>query len=73
MGETQIAKDDGAGFDVGAGIEIPVARNEMFVGLQFVYTYVNFATENGPVNDSGDIFLDGDIMNLHFVFGFNFL
>ncbi len=72
VGELQVAKDDGAGIDMGFGIEIPVARNEMFVGFQFVYTYVNFATENDPLKNT-QILLDGDMMNAHFVFGFNFL
>ncbi|MEM7646259.1 MAG: outer membrane beta-barrel protein [Pseudomonadota bacterium] len=71
--QTQIAKDDGAGLDLGFGIEIPVSRNEMFIGLQFVYTYVNFSTENRPTPTNPPQFFDGDIMNAHLVFGFNFL
>ncbi|MCB0379585.1 MAG: outer membrane beta-barrel protein, partial [Bdellovibrionales bacterium] len=47
--QTQVAKDDAAGFDFGAGIEIPIARNQMYVGAQFVYTYVNFPIENRNV------------------------
>ena len=73
VGQTQIFSDDGAGFDLGVGIEIPVARNEMFIGAQFVYNLVTFGSENAPVNDSNDIFLDGDMMNLHLILGFNFL
>ncbi len=70
----QVGKDEGAGLDLGMGIEIPIARNEMFVGLQFVYTYVNFASENNPIPDSNPPqYFDGDMMNLHFIFGFNFL
>lgn len=71
--EQQVAKDDGPGLDMGFGIEIPVSRNEMFVGFQFVYTYVNFATENQPYPTNPPIYLDGDMMNAHFIFGFNFL
>ncbi len=71
--EQQVAKDDGAGLDIGFGIEIPISRNELFVGFQFVYTYVNFATENQPYQTIPPIFLDGDLMNAHIVFGFNFL
>lgn len=71
--QTQVAKDEGAGLDIGAGIEIPVARNEMFVGFQMVYTYVNFATENNPIDVTTPFYLDGDVFNAHFVFGFNFL
>lgn len=80
VGEAQVAKDEGAGLDLGFGIEVPVAHNEMFVGFQFVYTYVNFATENQrypspiPSGYDGEVFqFDGDMMNAHFVFGFNFL
>ncbi len=70
----QVGKDEGAGFDFGGGIEIPIARNEMFIGVQFVYTYVNFASENNPIPDSDPAqYFDGDMMNLHFIFGFNFL
>lgn len=71
--ETQVAKDDGAGFDIGVGFEVPVAQNEMFVGFQFVYTYVNFGTENQPYPTNPPVFLDGDILNANFVFGLNFL
>lgn len=71
--QTIVGKDDGAGLDMGFGIEIPIARNEMFVGGQFTYTFVNFSTENRPWTDNPQIFLDGDIMQLYFIFGFNFL
>ncbi len=71
--EQQVAKDDGAGLDLGFGIEIPISRNELFIGFQFVYTYVNFATENQPYPTTPPIYLDGDVMNAHMVFGFNFL
>lgn len=73
VGELQVAKDEGAGLDLGFGIEIPVARKEMFIGLQFVYTYVNFATENRPFEFTPPVYLDGDVMNTHLLFGFNFL
>jgi len=71
--QTIVGKDDGAGLDMGFGIEIPVARNEMFVGAQFTYTFANFSSENRPWTENPQIFLDGDIMHLNFIFGFNFL
>jgi hypothetical protein len=71
--QTIVGKDDGAGLDLGFGIEIPIARNEMFIGAQFTYTYVNFSTENRPWTDNPQTYLDGDVMQLYFVFGFNFL
>ena len=71
--QTAVGKDDGAGLDIGAGIEIPVARNEMFIGAQFVYTFVNYSTENRPFPEGSNTFLDGDLMQLYMIFGFNFL
>jgi hypothetical protein len=72
--QTIVGKDDGAGLDLGVGIEIPVSRNEMFIGAQFTYTYVNFSTENMPYTNTPPIvYLDGDLMRLYVVFGFNFL
>ena len=74
VGETILAREDGAGFNLGAGIEIPVANNEMYIGTQFVYTLVNFPTENKPFPDeTSPLFLDGDILQLYFFLGFNFL
>lgn len=71
--QTVVAKDDGAGLDLGFGIEVPVSRNEMFIGAQFTYTYVNFATENQPYPSTPVVYLDGDLLRLYFVLGFNFL
>ena len=71
--QTQVAKDEGAGLDLGVGIEIPISRNEMFVGLQFVYSYVDFSTENRPLPTNPPVLLNGDVFNLHLVFGINFL
>lgn len=73
VSQTAIAKDDGAGVDLGFGIEIPVAQNEMFLGAQFVYTYVDFATENNSFTDNPQTFLDGDVLQLYLILGFNFL
>lgn len=71
--QTVVAKDEGAGLDLGFGIEFPVARNDMFMGLQFTYTYVTFSTENYPYPTVPPVYLDGDILQLHLLFGFNFL
>lgn len=74
--QTQIGKDDAAGFDFGAGIEIPIARNQMYVGAQVVYTYVNFPTENREWQDGfgtqTGVFLNGDVLNFHAILGINF-
>ena len=37
-----VAKDDGAGAEIGIGIEIPFFRKEVFIGVQVSYVYVNF-------------------------------
>lgn len=71
--EQQVAKDSGGGLDIGFGIELPVSHKNLFVGLQFVYTYVDFSTENQPYPTNPPIYLNGDVMNAHILFGFNFL
>lgn len=71
--QTIVAKDEGAGFDIGVGIEFPFARNDMYLGIQATYTYVTFSTENRPYDTSPAVYLDGDIAMLHFLIGFNFL
>ena len=68
-----VAKDDGAGVEAGVGIEIPFFRKEIFIGFQISYVYVNFSTENKPVVQDPDVFLDGDIIQGYFILGFNFL
>lgn len=73
VNQTIVGKDDGAGFDFGFGIEVPFNRNEMYIGAQYVYTYVNFSTENRPYDTNPAVYLDGDFMSLFLTFGFNFL
>ncbi len=69
-----VGKDDGAGMEIGLGIEIPISRKEIFIGFQATYVYVNFSTENRPVaRNPEDVFLDGDMMQAYFILGFNFL
>ena len=76
QGQTQVAQTDGAGFDFGAGIEVPIARNQMYVGAQFVYTYVNFTDENREIEDEFEtrtgVFLNGDVISVHGFLGINF-
>lgn len=68
-----VGRDDGAGMEAGVGIEIPLGRKEVFIGVQISYVYVNFSTENKPVVEDPDIFLDGDMVQAYFILGFNFL
>lgn len=45
-------KDSAFGFNLGAGIEIPMMRNKMFFGIQGAYQVLNFSDENRPIPDS---------------------
>ncbi len=50
-----VAKDSAWGFNGGLGIEIPIMRNKMFIGLQGAYQLINFADENKYVRESDDV------------------
>lgn len=49
------AKDSAFGFNLGAGIEIPMLKNKMYFGLQGAYQLVGFSDENRAIKDSNDI------------------
>ena len=71
-----VSKDNSSGLDLGLGIEVPMARNQMYVGLEAVYTFVNFPTENKEFQDDNKegtgAFLRGDPIRTHLVLGVNF-
>jgi hypothetical protein len=74
-GQSAVAKSSPTGVDVGAGIEIPIARNKMYLGAQVLYHYVKFSDENVELfsdTDPTGIFLQGDYMTGLFVIGVNF-
>ncbi|MEZ4872784.1 MAG: outer membrane beta-barrel protein [Bdellovibrionales bacterium] len=48
-GNLNIGKDNAQGFDIGAGIEIPLLRNKMFIGLQIAYHVINFRDESTEI------------------------
>jgi hypothetical protein len=52
-GITDSAKDSAFAFNIGAGIEIPMMRNKMFLGFQGMYQYISFADEAKVIQDSG--------------------
>lgn len=51
-GNADSAKDSAFGFNIGAGIEIPMMRNKMFFGLQANYQLISFADEGRVIEDS---------------------
>jgi hypothetical protein len=73
------AKDSAVGADIGAGIEIPLLRGQLYFGIQGVYHYVNFADENQEIILDGDavngatgITPDGDLFSFSASLGVNF-
>lgn len=69
---TQAYSRDGAlGLDFGGGIEIPVSRNKVYLGLEAIYSYINFEDENTRFSTKSPS-LNGDIWNVNAVIGVNF-
>jgi opacity protein-like surface antigen len=75
-GNSQFAKDSAFGFDIGAGLELPMMHNKMFFGAQVMFQLVNFP-------DDGTMYLDdlgrptgvspnGDTWNALAILGVNF-
>lgn len=75
-GQSAFSKEGALGFDVGMGIEIPMLRNKMFLGLQGTYHLINFKDENSEINLAGGektgIYPTGDFGNLVVILGVNF-
>jgi hypothetical protein len=70
-------KDSATGFDVGAGIEIPMMKNKMFWGAQGMYQLANFSdanteitTQSGTVHTG--IYPHGDTYTFLGILGINF-
>ena len=71
----EVFKDSAFGFNVGAGIEIPMMRNKMYFGLQGSYQLANFADENKFLRDENDVQVvkpAGDSWNAVGIIGINF-
>lgn len=75
-GETDYGKDSAFGFNVGAGIEVPMMRNKLFFGLQAMYQYIMFPDEAKVMVDTNSIPTGvspaGDSFTLLGVLGVNF-
>lgn len=75
-GNSQFAKDSAFAFNVGTGIEIPMMRNKMYFGGQFLYQLTNFADEGRVIQDSNDkltgVSPNGDTWTLLGILGINF-
>lgn len=76
VGTVDLANDKARGFDVGAGVEVPVGtRNDMYVGLQALYQLATFDDENTNIQVGGSpsgVYANGDLVTFSFVLGANF-
>lgn len=77
VGEFDFVKNSAFGADIGAGIEIPLMRNQMFLGIEGMFHLVNFTDENSPIylnngTENTGIFPTGDVFDLKFILGINF-
>lgn len=75
-GVNGFGKEGAMGFDLGAGIELPMLRNKMYFGGQAMYQIVNFQNENTEVvfdgNDHTGKYPNGDSFTLLGILGVNF-
>ena len=76
-GETAFGRDSAMGFDLAAGIEIPMLRNKMHFGAQIMYQLITFPDESTEIvlddgNDQTGIFPRGDMLQLNAILGINF-
>ena len=70
------SKEGAMAYDFGAGIELPMMRNKMFFGGQFMYQMINFHNENTEVvfanGERTGKYPNGDSYTLLGVVGVNF-
>lgn len=74
VGESAFGKEGAMGFDLGAGIEIPLMRN-MYFGGQAAFQLVTFQNENSEIilaSGGTNIYNKGDILTALAVLGINF-
>jgi hypothetical protein len=75
-GETDYGKDSAFAANIGAGIEVPMMRNKLFVGLQGAFQYVMFTDEAKVLVDTDSISTGvspaGDSFTVLGVLGVNF-
>lgn len=69
-------REDAMGFDLGAGIELPMLRNKMFFGFQGMYQLVNFPDKNTEITfvnkDRTGKYPNGDTYTFLGILGINF-
>ncbi len=79
-GNDRYARDNALSFDMGAGLEIPLLRHKMFLGIQGLYQFAKFQDENIEFtyrddNDNvystgyfprGDLIMGGLILGVNF-------
>lgn len=74
-GQPAFGKEGAMGFDVGAGLEVPLMRN-MYLGVQGAYQLVNFSNENTEIvlanNQKTGLYNKGDIFTVLGIIGLNF-
>lgn len=74
-GNVEFATQKATAFDLGAGFEVPVLRNEAYLGFQALYQLVSFDDENEELFANGEAsgkYLNGDILTFTFLIGKNF-
>lgn len=74
-GVTEFAGERAVAFDLGAGFEVPVLRNELYLGGQVLYQMVSFDGENTELISQGENtgkYANGDILSISFILGKNF-
>lgn len=69
-------RENATGFNLGAGIELPMMHNKMYFGAQFLYTLVNFKNENSEIVFDNDektgVYPTGDTYTGLAILGVNF-
>jgi hypothetical protein len=76
VGEPAFGKEGAMGFDLGAGIELPMMRS-MYFGGQLAFQLVSFQDENSEILLNGGttatgIYNKGDVLTALFILGINF-
>ncbi|MCB9073632.1 MAG: outer membrane beta-barrel protein [Bdellovibrionaceae bacterium] len=79
--EDVLIKSSPNGVQLGAGLEVPIARNKMYLAFQAMYNYVNFPDENEQIQttESGlqtqhptHVYPRGDFVEGYLILGINF-
>ena len=75
-GNQNFGKDSAFGFDIGAGLELPMMRNKMYFGGQALYQIINFSDANKDFLDAQGVDTgvkgSGSSFTLMAVLGINF-